>query len=483
MRDEAANRPKMPMGGVGFRWATQKGKWDLKLEEGLDGSEIRPVLTFLDSNHEITTVEFDDFSEARLLRRGVSARRVNTADGRSVLVATVNDLPMAQYGVPRGLPGDYPEDYHTGRPYTSAWAEKYADMGREMLLRFARQWGRTAELTRGKCLVIIGAGINHWYHANLMHRAAIHALRFCGRAGVNGSGLAHYVGQEKLAPMESWSAIAYARVWNPAVRLQNAPSWHDVHTDQRRYERNFTDYHTVPQSSNGLARGHTMEMQVRAGRCGWLPFYPQFNKNSLEIVKEAEQASASTPEAVNAHVVRQLLEGKLRLAVEDPDAPENWPRVWFLWRGHALMASAKGHEFFLKHCLGTHTNAIAEDLSRDAVRGVRWHEQAPQGKLDLVVELNFHMDTSALYSDVVLPAATWYEKADSHPTDLHSFIHPHLGRRAALQGIQGRRADIQGARAQVHRTGRAALQRPGARPGGRAAGPRHAGGNRPAGNP
>jgi nitrate reductase alpha subunit len=34
------------------------------------------------------------------------------------------------------------------------------------------------------------------------------------------------------------------------------------------------------------------------------------------------------------------------------------------------------------------------------------------------------MDTSALYSDIVLPAATFYEKADLNSTDLHSFIHP-----------------------------------------------------------
>tara|TARA_B100000586_G_C20082229_1_gene415933 strand:- start:167 stop:1540 length:1374 start_codon:yes stop_codon:yes gene_type:complete len=34
------------------------------------------------------------------------------------------------------------------------------------------------------------------------------------------------------------------------------------------------------------------------------------------------------------------------------------------------------------------------------------------------------MDTSALYSDIVLPAATWYEKDDLNSTDMHSFIHP-----------------------------------------------------------
>ena len=41
-----------------------------------------------------------------------------------------------------------------------------------------------------------------------------------------------------------------------------------------------------------------------------------------------------------------------------------------------------------------------------------------------MVDLNFRMDTSALYSDIVLPAATWYEKADLNSTDMHSFIHP-----------------------------------------------------------
>ena len=58
------------------------------------------------------------------------------------------------------------------------------------------------------------------------------------------------------------------------------------------------------------------------------------------------------------------------------------------------------------------------------MKEVVWHENAPQGKMDLVVDLNFRMDTSALYSDIVLPAATWYEKSDLNSTDMHSFIHP-----------------------------------------------------------
>ena len=32
--------------------------------------------------------------------------------------------------------------------------------------------------------------------------------------------------------------------------------------------------------------------------------------------------------------------------------------------------------------------------------------------------------TTALYSDIVLPTATWYEKNDLNTSDMHPFIHP-----------------------------------------------------------
>ena len=52
-----------------------------------------------------------------------------------------------------------------------------------------------------------------------------------------------------------------------------------------------------------------------------------------------------------------------------------------------------------------------------------WHEQAPTGKLDLLVNLDFRMTSTTVYSDVVLPAATWYEKHDLNTTDMHPFVH------------------------------------------------------------
>lgn len=427
MWDSNSNSPKMPMGSSGFRWGSEKGKWNLELKDGQDGSPIDPVLTFLNENDGAVSVRFDDFGNGESIFRSVPVKKIKTLDGKVTFVTTAYDLLMAQYGIQRGLEGAYPKDYNDeNAAYSPAWSEKYTGIGREDLIRFAREWGSTAEHTNGKCTIIIGAGINHWYHANLMYRAGIHALMFCGCVGVNGGGLAHYVGQEKLAPEEPWAAIAFAKDWYGPSRQQNATSWHYVHTDQWRYEKDFTDYHTVPakQQNGSLANGHTMDVQIKAVRNGWLPFYPQFDKNSLELASEAVSQGASSNEEITKNVVDQLKSRKLKFSVENPDAEENWPRVWYIWRGNALMSSSKGHEYFLRHYLGTHDNAVAEDMAKDSVKEVVWHEIAPQGKLDLVVDLNFRMDTSALYSDIVLPAATWYEKADLNSTDMHSFIHP-----------------------------------------------------------
>lgn len=65
-----------------------------------------------------------------------------------------------------------------------------------------------------------------------------------------------------------------------------------------------------------------MDLQARAVRSGWLPFYPQFNRNSLELVREAEAAGAASEQEIVGHVVEQLKTGRLRFAVEDPEAPQ-----------------------------------------------------------------------------------------------------------------------------------------------------------------
>ncbi|MCR4316350.1 MAG: nitrate reductase subunit alpha [Planctomycetes bacterium] len=421
--DDETGDVKMPKGTAGFRWQSEKGQWNLECKDGLDNSEYTPALSFLDNCSVVVQVAFDDYTRETQYKRGVPVKRIKTLQGEKT-VATIYDVLMAQYGANRGLDGEYPRNYDDAdAPFTPAWQEKWTGIDRKDVIKFAREWASTAEHTGGKCTVIIGAGINHWYHNNLIYRSAIHSMMFCGCIGKNGGGMAHYVGQEKLAPAAPWGAIAFAQDWIGAPRLQNAPSWHYVHSDQWRYEREFTEYAAGPKKHTDLNSGHTMDVQTKAVRMGWLPWFPQYDKNSIELVKEAEAAGCKTDDEIVKWVVQQLKDKKIRYTVEDPDAQEAWPRVWYIWRGNALQASAKGQEFFFRHYLGTTDNAIAPEVAKGHVKETVFRE-AVTGKMDLVVDINFRMDTSALYSDIVLPTATWYEKADLNSTDMHSFIHP-----------------------------------------------------------
>jgi len=421
--DKSTGQVKMPKGSIGYRWQKEKGQWNLEPKDGLDNSDIDPALTFTDNSDEVLPVEFDEHAEVRTFSRGVPVKYIDASDGK-IPVATIFDLLMAQFGVSRGLSGDYPANYDDPEAsYTPAWQEKFTGIDRATVIEFARQWASTAEKTEGRCSVITGAGVNHWYHNNLIYRSAIVALMLCGCVGKNGGGLNHYVGQEKVAPLAAWTPIAMGLDWSKPPRLQNTPSFHYVHSDQWRYESPLLK--ETDASSNGkLSSQHTMDVQIRAVKSGWLPFFPSLNKNPIEIAKDAEADGVKGNPDIAKWIVGKLKLKELKFAVEEPDVPQNWPRLWLIWRGNAISSSGKGHEYILKHYLGTHNATIADELAKGTVKNAKWAPNAPVGKLDLVVDINFRMDTSALYSDIVLPTATWYEKNDLNSTDLHSFIHP-----------------------------------------------------------
>ncbi len=420
--DQTLGRPAMPKGSVGFRWDQEPGKWNISLEDGLDNTPIDPALSFLDQHDEVLQVEFHEFAEEKTSLRGIPVKYLETSQG-TIPVTTAFDLLISSFGVGRGLPGDYATTYDDLQSYTPAWQEQYTGIGRDTVIRMAREFAANAETTNGKSMIIIGASINHWYYNNLAYRAPITALLLCGCCGVNGGGMNHYVGQEKLSLVAPWNTLAFATDWVKPPRRQQSPLWHYVHSDQWRYEGDFTEYAAVPPDAK-WAKGHAVDQVARSVRMGWMPFYPQFDGNPLDMVAQAEQAGNTTDEEIEQWAAEQVASGEIGLAVDDPDADQNWPRVWLIWRGNALQSSAKGHEFFLRHYLGTHDNIVADERAKDSVQSVTFREPAPRGKMDLIVDLNFRMDTSALYSDIVLPSAFWYEKNDLNSTDLHSFIHP-----------------------------------------------------------
>ena len=60
---------------------------------------------------------------------------------------------------------------------------------------------------------------------------------------------------------------------------------------------------------------------------------------------------------------------------------ENWPRMWFIWRGNAMQSSAKGHEYFLRHYLGTHDNIVAEERAKGKTNRVKYRDDGAARKV------------------------------------------------------------------------------------------------------
>jgi nitrate reductase alpha subunit len=414
--DGRTDQPVVPPGTLGERWTESgQGRWNL------DIGDLSPRLTLLGSTAEQVEVLLPCFDRpdgtGTVLRRGVPARRVG---GR--LVTTVFDLMLAQYGVARpGLPGEWPTGYDDpSQPYTPAWQESQTSVPATAAIRVAREMARSAEQSHGRTMIVMGAGVCHWFHADATYRAIMSLLMLTGSMGRNGGGWAHYVGQEKCRPLTGWSTLAMATDWQRPPRQMIGTAYWYTHSDQWRYDGYRADALASPLARGGLAGLHTADTLALSARLGWMPSYPQFDRSSLDLADEAAAAGEEAP----AYIARKLAGGELRFAAEDPDAPENWPRCLTLWRANLFGSSGKGNEYFLKHLLGTHSSLRAEQTPPELrPRDVTWREQAPEGKLDLLLALDFRMTSSTLLADVVLPAATWYEKHDLSSTDMHPFVH------------------------------------------------------------
>jgi nitrate reductase alpha subunit len=425
----------VPNGSIGFRWGEQ-GKWNLK-EEASGKDDSLKLTLILDRDHDaVRGVAFPWFGASAsngftvderepVLTRNVPVKKIKLANGKTALVATVFDLLCANYGLDRGLGGsNVSKNYDDDVPFTPAWAEKITGVRRDKIIQVAREFADNAEKTHGRSMIIIGAAMNHWFHMDMNYRAAINMLVFCGCVGQSGGGWAHYVGQEKLRPQTGWTALAFALDWARPPRHMNSTSAWYAHTDQWRYETVSAEEILSPLAPQGdWKRLSLIDYNIRAERMGWLPSAPQLRTNPLEVGRKAKAEGIEARD----YVARELKAGRLEMSCEDPDAPENWPRNLFVWRSNLLGSSGKGHEYFLKHLLGTDHGVLGKDLGeegRNKPVEARWHDKAPEGKLDLLVTIDFRMSTTAVYADIVLPTASWYEKDDLNTSDMHPFIHP-----------------------------------------------------------
>ncbi|WP_105188838.1 nitrate reductase subunit alpha [Pseudoalteromonas sp. T1lg48] len=425
-----------PTGSVGYRWG-EKGKWNIKQLDGATGEEVKLQTSLKHGHDEVVAVNFPYFGGGEhefgyfqhtdhddIIARKVPAKRIQLKDGSSVLVTTVFDLTVANYGVDNGYDdANVAHSYDDDIPYTPAWQEQITGVPRADVIQIAREFAQNADKTRGRSMIIVGAALNHWYHMDMNYRGLINMLMLCGCVGQSGGGWAHYVGQEKLRPQTGWQPLAFGLDWQKPPRHMNGTSFFYNHSNQWRYEKLRMDEVISPVANKEKWQGSIIDYNVRAEKMGWLPSAPQLSMNPLELCKAAKEKGVSAKD----YAIEGLKSGELKFACEDPDNPQNFPRNMFIWRSNLLGSSGKGHEYMLRHLLGTKHGLMSKDLGESGEvkpEDVVWNDEAAEGKLDLLVTLDFRMSTTCLYSDIVLPTATWYEKDDMNTSDMHPFIHP-----------------------------------------------------------
>ncbi|MFC7045735.1 molybdopterin-dependent oxidoreductase [Halobacteriaceae archaeon GCM10025711] len=215
--------------------------------------------------------------------------------------------------------------------YTPDYVYEQTGVGRETHQEFARDYARA-----DRAKIIHGKGVNDWFHNDLGNRAIQLLATLTGNIGRNGTGIDHYVGQEKIWTVHGWKKLTF-----PTGKVRGIPT------------TLWTYYHSGILDETDAETASRIEESISKG---WMPMYPEER--------------------------------------EDGTRPD--PSMMFVWRGN-YYNQAKGNT---------------------AVRETLWP------KLDLVVDVNFRMDTTALHSDYVLPAASHYEKHDLSMTDMHTFVHP-----------------------------------------------------------
>lgn len=421
--DENTNEITVPNGTMGQRWEQDK-KWNLILERE-DGSVIAPALSVESQGAERQTIRFPFFDNRAngTFKRQIPAKKIQLADGTERLVATVYDLMLSQYGIGQADSGLAASGYEDAEfDYTPAWQENITGVKASVVVQIAREFAQNSLDTGGRSMIIMGAGINHWFNSDTIYRSILNLVILTASQGVNGGGWAHYVGQEKCRPIEGWSTVAFAKDWQGPPRQQNATSFFYFATDQWKYEEMGADSLKSP-TGGEIRYRHPADYNVLAARLGWLPSYPQFNKNSLTFAEEAALQGKTSNEDIVKHTLEQIVSGDTKFAAEDPGAPENFPRSLFVWRSNLISSSAKGQEYFMKHLLGASDSLLSTPNEEDKPEEMVWREDV-EGKLDLLVALDFRMTSTPMYADVVLPAATWYEKTDLSSTDMHPFVHP-----------------------------------------------------------
>lgn len=188
-----------PIGSIGYRWG-ESGRWNLENKEGTNNREVTLQLSQKGSGETVRVGmdyfgggEHPYFTSAKgddIQYKTLPCRTLTLANGETAKVVTVFDLMLANLGVDNGVGGEHvTDDYNDASVAgTPAWQEAITGVSREKVIQIAREFAENAHKTHGKSMIIIGAGMNHWYHMDMNYRGVINMLMLCGCIGQSGGG-------------------------------------------------------------------------------------------------------------------------------------------------------------------------------------------------------------------------------------------------------------------------------------------------------
>jgi nitrate reductase alpha subunit len=217
-------------------------------------------------------------------------------------------------------------------------------------------------------MIIGGGGANHWFHNDVNNRSMILLLSLTGNIGKEGSGFNQYTGQYKvwLTGLGKYGRILKSRPENTTLFV-----WVHYYTELWKLNKSLSD----------------IVKMIESGQLTKLP------GPLPEVFQEPVSANPKDARGYrNYLLIKALANGWMPLYPQPPKRP----KAMFIWRGNFLNQAKGGFKV------------------------LEWFKD--ESKLELVVVIDFRVNSTALFADYILPAATWYEKFDIETTPMHVYL-------------------------------------------------------------
>ena len=224
---------------------------------------------------------------------------------------------------------------------------------------------------------VTSSNISKYYHGNLMERAQILVFALCGHMGKKGSGFSAF----PYLSHDSLETFASLKQPGEAGRQQVAAQMQAMLAQLKQ-----------PGVSDEMTRYNFSNLQLRQGIWVSGVMFWNIHGGLLEVSGRSKEWDPHLKRPVAAYLKEALDKGYQFVWPK----PGNDPRIIFEYGGN-LLRRLRGYPFVLKTLYP---------------------------KLKAYITIDWRMTSTALFSDYVLPAAGWYEKAEHKwVTTLMPYLH------------------------------------------------------------